>query len=69
MLKVPASPPTRRPLLSERTLAWERTYERVAYKLAHEEGVRDALTPGAKLDIATTAANVAAQLVAGAELD
>jgi len=68
-IRVAAPPKGNRPRLTDRIAAWRAAYAEVADTLMSVQTKGGApLTPGV-LDISTTAATVAAQLVAGAELD
>jgi hypothetical protein len=75
MLPVKSGPVSTRPLLSARLAAWQKAYEAVGAEIQAAATTQDykpnqlPLTPGGLLDIATTAATVAASLVAGAELE
>ena len=69
-IRVAAPPKGNRPRLTDRIAAWRAAYAEVADTLMSVQTKGGApLTPGGLLDISTTAATVAAQLVAGAELD
>jgi hypothetical protein len=66
MIRPPAAPKPSRPRLAKRLEAWLDTYRDIRTELARD--IPQPMSPGAELDLTTTAATVAASLVAGADL-